>query len=128
MTDEQATVYDAASRQAFENGGHEGLANYFRENPPFAGTKASIEILAGAGMIRLAIESKAVLSRDGVKTVFSNGKYEVKVDNLFNYYRVKNLSTNQYVNILGKSIKTGSLRGKDAKNYLQQQTHFKNLD
>lgn len=77
---------------------------------------------------RLVPGSKPTVSPDGIKTVYSNSTFEVKVDNLFNYDRVKNVKTNQYVDQLGNIPSMGHLQGKDAQNLLQQVTHIKNID
>ncbi len=97
-------------------------ATYAKNSPNWASGSPKETLSA------LVPNAKAVLSPAGEKTVFANAKYEVKVDNLFNYFRVRNLSTNQYVDAAGGMVKTGRLSGKEAKNFLQQQTHIRNLD
>ncbi|HFB8147532.1 TPA: MafB protein, partial [Neisseria gonorrhoeae] len=37
-------------------------------------------------------------------------------------------SRKQYLDSNGNAVKTGNLQGKQAKDYLQQQTHIRNLD
>ncbi|EMS2286469.1 MafB protein, partial [Neisseria gonorrhoeae] len=49
-------------------------------------------------------------------------------DNENNYFRIHDNSRKQYLDSNGNVVKTGNLQGKQAKDYLQQQTHIRNLD
>jgi len=62
--------------------------------------------------------AKGVKSADGVKTRYINNNYEIIYDNENNYYRVKDLNRNQYLDVNGKVPSMD----------LQQKTHIKNSD
>ncbi|MDK4541923.1 MafB protein, partial [Kingella kingae] len=57
-----------------------------------------------------------------------DGKITIIKDNENNYFRIYDSSRKQYLDSNGNVVKTGNLQGKQAKDYLQQQTHIRNLD
>ena len=61
---------------------------------------------------------KGVISTDGVKTRYMNDYYEVVYDNENNYFRVKDLKRNQYLDVDGKVLS----------NNANQNTHILNND
>ncbi|MBU2711368.1 RHS repeat-associated core domain-containing protein [Zooshikella harenae] len=73
---------------------------------------------------------KGELSHDGVKTNYINEKLGIKVmrDNENNYFRIYDMNRKTYLDASGNIPKTGALRGKEAKNFLQEQTHIRNAD
>ncbi|RFS21146.1 hypothetical protein DVR12_17580 [Chitinophaga silvatica] len=77
---------------------------------------------------RLTPNVEGVVSQDGVKTRFINEKWEIIADNENNYFRIKNLETNQYVLPNGKLPSTSGYTGKEASNYMQQVTHILNVE
>lgn len=78
----------------------------------------------------LAPHTPGILSPDKVKTRYTSldGKITIIKDNENNYFRIYDNSRKQYLDSNGNVVKTGNLQGKQAKDYLQQQTHIKNLD
>ncbi|WP_304717639.1 MafB protein [Neisseria viridiae] len=78
----------------------------------------------------LTPNAPGILSPDKVKTRYTSldGKITIIKDNENNYFRIYDNSRKQYLDSNGNVVKTGNLQGKQAKDYLQQQTHIKNLD
>lgn len=78
----------------------------------------------------LTPNAPGILSPDKVKTRYTSldGTITIIKDNENNYFRIYDNSRKQYLNSNGNVVKTGNLQGKQAKDYLQQQTHIKNLD
>jgi RHS repeat-associated protein len=70
------------------------------------------------------------VSTDFVKTRYhnKNTNIEVIVDNENGYFRIYDYNKNQYVGMDGKVPSTGTLKGQEAKNYIQSQTHIKDND
>ncbi|WP_129020193.1 hypothetical protein [Edaphocola flava] len=70
-----------------------------------------------------------IISADGVKTRFLNRNTNIEVifDNENSYFRIYDHNKNQYINMNGRVPSTNKLSGKAAKNYIQSQTHFKNV-
>ena len=79
---------------------------------------------------RLTPGAKGVVSNDRVKTRYtsSDGRYIIIKDNENSYYRIYDNNRNQYLDNNGNVVSTGSRRGNDAKDYVQQQTHIKDTD
>ncbi|CNP38579.1 MafB protein [Neisseria gonorrhoeae] len=78
----------------------------------------------------LTPNAPGILSPDKVKTRYTSldGKITIIKDNENNYFRIHDNSRKQYLDSNGNAVKTGNLQGKQAKDYLQQQTHIRNLD
>ncbi|CBX22114.1 hypothetical protein [Neisseria lactamica] len=78
----------------------------------------------------LTTNAPGILSPDKVKTRYTSldGKITIIKDNENNYFRIHDNSRKQYLDSNGNAVKTGNLQGKQAKDYLQQQTHIRNLD
>ena len=79
---------------------------------------------------KLTPNAKGKVSDDRVKTryISSDGRYTIIKDNENNYYRIYDNSRGQYLDSNGNIVSTGHLQGKDAKDYVQQKTHIRNLD
>ena len=79
---------------------------------------------------KLTPDAKGKVSDDRVKTryISSDGRYTIIKDNENNYYRIYDNSRGQYLDSNGNIVSTGHLQGKDAKDYVQQKTHIRNLD
>lgn len=74
--------------------------------------------------------AEGVLSNDGVKTRYtsSNGNHTITRDNEHNYFKIYDKTRKQNVLPDGKPPSSGSLKGKEAKDSMQQQIHIRNTD
>ncbi len=67
---------------------------------------------------------------DGVKTRYtsSNGNHTITRDNEHNYFKIYDKTRKKNVLPDGKPPSSGSLKGKEAKDSMQQQIHIRNTD
>lgn len=74
--------------------------------------------------------AEGVRSNDGVKTRYtsSNGNHTITRDNEHNYFKIYDKTRKQNVLPDGKPPSSGSLKGKEAKDSMQQQIHIRNTD
>ena len=72
--------------------------------------------------------AEGVLSKDRVKTRYTSNSHTIIKDNENNYFRIYDNTRKQYVSPNGKPPPTGGLKGKEAKDYMQKQTHLRNTD
>ncbi|WP_348550018.1 DUF4150 domain-containing protein (plasmid) [Psychrobacter sp. KFRI-CH2-11] len=72
--------------------------------------------------------AEGVLSKDGVKTRYTSDSHTIIKDNENNYFRIYDNTRKQYVSPNGKPPPTGGLKGKEAKDHMQKQTHLRNTD
>lgn len=74
--------------------------------------------------------AKGVLSKDGVKTRYtsSDSRYTITKDNEHNYYKIYDKTRRQNILPDGKPPSTRGLKGKEAKDAMQQQIHIRNTD
>ena len=77
---------------------------------------------------RYFTNEQGILSNDGVKTNYENENFFLQLDNENNYFRIYDKVNKQFLDVLGNVPRNGHLLGRDAKNFLQEQTHIKNLD
>ena len=72
--------------------------------------------------------AEGVLSKDCVKTRYTSDSHTIIKDNENNYFRIYDNTRKQYVSPNGKPPPTGGLKGKEAKDHMQKQTHLRNTD
>ncbi|KZN52837.1 hypothetical protein N474_22445 [Pseudoalteromonas luteoviolacea CPMOR-2] len=121
---EKLTESNRVKSDATNTGAQKRLAAYLKHSANWASGS-----LKGT-LDKYAKEIKGELSHDGVKTNFVNEKLGIKVmqDNENNYFRIYDINRKTYLDASGNIPKTGALRGKEAKNFLQEQTHIRNTD
>ena len=101
-----------------------------------AAQSAKVAVLRGKwarGSLTKALEkfvpgTKGKISSDSVKLNFENDDYFVQYDIADDYFRIKDKNRNQWVDVDGNVPKTGHLKGDDANDFNQQQTHINNTD
>lgn len=106
------------------SGWEKRLGTYERNSPNWASGSFK------EALDKFAPGAEGVLSDDGVKVKYFNTEKNIEIlyDNENNYFRIKDNNKGQYVGMDGKVPKTGTLKGAEAKDHVQQMTHIKNTD